>query len=152
MKRLAKYAEQGRIDERADITDRQSIIINAPIEMVWDKLTDVKHWPDWNEHINETSVSDENKAFSWNYDGRKFDSTFTKMDQPFSLAWLSKSGWIKSVFAWTLDKTDEKQTVITVEECYDGFLLFLFMNHNKAHSNLLNWLDQLKQVAEECEE
>lgn len=152
MEKFIKYAEQGTIDQNADLTDRQSIIINASIDIVWDLLVNVPDWSNWNSHISNSSLSEDGKNFTWSYDGRKFKSNFVRMNKPSSLTWIGKSGWIKSIYAWTLDRTDENQTVISVEEGYKGFLLFLFMNHRKVHSNLLSWLDQLKKVAEEKSE
>ena len=149
MEQFAKYAEQGTIDENADLKDRQSIVINASIETVWDLLVNVEQWPDWNSHISKVARGSDGKSFSWSDDGRKYKSRFVKTDKPSSLTWLGESGWIKSAYAWTLDRTDENQTVISVEEGYKGILLFLFMSHQKVHSNLLSWLDQLKKVAEE---
>lgn len=152
MNTFKKFALEGRIDENADLTDRQSIVINAPIEEVWSFIHDVNKWPEWNQHISGVDLKDDGKHFSWRYDGRKFQSTFMKDEKPSSLAWIGNSGWIKSIYAWSLDPTDTNQTVVSVEECYKGFLLFLFMSHRKVHSNLLSWLDQLKQVAEKSTE
>lgn len=148
MKNFKKYAEEGRIDENADLTDRQSIVINAPIDEVWSYIQNVENWPNWNKNISSVNLKGAGSQFSWRYNGRKFHSTFMRNDKPSSLAWIGSSGWIKSIYAWSLDPTDENQTVVSVEECYKGFLLFLFMGHRKIHSNLLSWLDQLKQVAE----
>ncbi len=152
MNSFKKYAEEGRIDENADLTDRQSIVINAPIEEVWSYIHDVEQWPHWNKNISNVNVKESGRQFSWSYDGRKFNSTLMKDDKPSSLAWIGSSGWIKSIYAWSLDSTDTNQTVVSVEECYKGFLLFLFMGHRKVHSNLLSWLNQLKQVAEKSTE
>ena len=152
MNRFKKYAAEGRIDENADLTDRQSIVINAPINEVWSLIHDVSKWSEWNKNISGVDLNDDGKQFSWRYDGRKFQSTSMNEDQPSSLAWIGFSGWIKSIYAWSLDPTDANQTVVSVEECYKGFLLFLFMGHRKIHSNLLSWLDQLKQVAEKSTE
>jgi len=148
MKSFKKFAAEGRIDENADLTDRQSIVINAPITEVWSYIHDVEKWPEWNQNISDVVLKSDQQEFYWRFDGRKFQSTFMKDDPPSALAWIGKSGWIKSIFAWSLDPTDEDQTVVSVEECYKGFLLFIFMGHQKVHSNLLSWLGQLKQVAE----
>ena len=126
MNRFKKYAKEGRIDEHADLTDRQSIVINAPIEEVWSYIYNIEKWAEWNEHISGVTVKKAEKQFSCRYDGRKFQSTIMKEDKPSSLAWIGISGWIKSIYAWSLDSTDTNQTVVSVEECYKGFLLFLF--------------------------
>lgn len=148
MNRFKKFAAEGRIDEQADLTDRQSIVINAPIEEVWSYVYNVEKWSDWNKNITGVSLKEDASQFSWRYDGRKFNSTIMKNDKPSSLAWIGSSGWIQSIYAWSMDPTDTNQTVVSVEECYKGFLLFLFMGHRKVHSNLLSWLSQLKQAAE----
>ncbi len=152
MKNFKKFAKEGRIDENADLTDRQSIVINAPIENVWSHIHDIEKWSDWNKNISHVTANADGKGFSWRYDGRKFQSTFMKDEKPSSLSWVGSSGWIRSIYVWSLDPTDKNQTVVSVEECYKGFLLFLFMGHRKVHSNLLSWLGQLKQVAEQSTE
>lgn len=152
MKNFKKYAAEGRIDENADLTDRQSIVINAPIDEVWAYIHEVEQWPEWNKNISGVALKGDGQDFNWHYDGRKFQSTFMKVEKPSSLAWIGTSGWIQSVYAWSLDATDTNQTVVSVEEGYKGFLLFLFMGHQKVHSNLLSWLNQLKQVAEKSTE
>ena len=150
MKRLSEIAKQGKIDENASLTDRQSIIINAPIESVWNHLINIDQWPNWNKNITNVSTSnlkDENR-FLWTHAGKKFDSKLAKVSEPSTLSWTGKSGWVKAIHLWTLDKTDENQTVVSVEESLQGFLLFMFMSHRKLHTNLIYWLNELKKVAE----
>ncbi len=150
MKKLEKIAKQGKIDEDASLTDRQSIIINAPIQAVWNTITSVSRWSEWNEHVTEiegnpTSVGE---SFSWVHHGKKIQSTLEVSTAPSLFVFVGKAGFAKSIYLWSLDKTDENQTVVTIEQSLKGFLLFLFMNHGTLHQNLLNWLDQLKVACE----
>lgn len=150
MKRLSQIAKEGKIDEDASLTDRQSIIINAPIDEVWQYLIDVEKWPNWNTDIQWVKMdsNSEGGQFTWNVNGKNIQSKIENASKPNTLSWVGKSGWVKSIFLWTLDEIDENQTVVSVEESLQGFMLFLFMNHQKLHSNLLHWLDCLKEVAD----
>ena len=149
MKDLSRIAKEGRINEDASLTDRQSIIINAPIEKVWNCLVGTETWPSWNDQIQWVKVSDDDPyTFTWHQNGRTLTASFQYMKAPYGLSWTAQTRLVKAIYLWNLDPTDENQTVATVSQSYQGVLLFMFMNHRKMHSDLLRWLDRLKQVAE----
>ncbi|MEM9326104.1 MAG: SRPBCC family protein [Bacteroidota bacterium] len=149
MKKLSRIASEGKIDVDASLTDRQSIIINAPIKEVWERLVDPGKWPSWHDQINSVVVDPTDpKTFKWQQKGRRITSSFEYLTAPTGLSWTAKSGWTQSIYLWTLDATEEDQTIVTVQQSYQGLLLFLFVSHRKMHNDLLHWLDQLKQVAE----
>ncbi len=150
MKNLQEIARQGRIDEEASLTDRQSIIINCPIEEVWTKIIDVANWSSWNEQITDVDGDPKKPgdSFSWRYHGKKLNSTIEYVNTHNAIAIVGKSGFAKSIYLFTLDKTEETQTIVTLEQSVKGFLSFLFINHGGLHHSLLDWLDALRNACE----
>lgn len=149
MKNLESQAREGRINENASIRDRQSIIINAPIDRVWSLLTDIDNWPNWNKEIKSASCTTvaEGASFDWHIRHTSFVSTFQAVKEPTLLSWLGKSKLMKSIFVWNLEASDQ-QTIVTVEESIEGFVIPIFNNHSKLHDILVDWLNALKKKAE----
>ena len=150
MKDLEAKAKEGRINENASIRDRQSIIINAPIEKVWDILTDIQHWPTWNKEIKSTKCSslvEEGAKFDWHIRLTTFRSYIQAVNEPTLLSWTGKSKLMKSIFVWNLEASDQ-QTIVTVEESIEGFVIPIFNNHSKLHDILIDWLSALKRKSE----
>jgi len=149
MKTLESQAREGRINENASIRDRQSVIINAPIDRVWQILTTVNAWPQWNKEIKMAKCEKVavDAEFEWQVRLSHFKSTFQVVDTPNTLAWTGKSKLVKSIFVWNLEASDT-QTIVTVEESLEGFILPVFNNHSKLHNVLIDWLHALKKEAE----
>lgn len=149
MKVLAPLAESGRINSDASLRDSQSIIINAPIDKVWDILADMESWPEWNENIKSVSVPafKEGQQFKWSINGSKINSTIRKIQAPEVLSWTGSAMGMKAIHVWTLEDAGDNQTIVSTEESLQGFFT-LFFSHQKLHDTLLSWLNRLKQRAE----
>lgn len=149
MKKLKSLAENAKINSEASIRDSQAIIINAPIDKVWDVLIDIKSWNQWNEAlaVSKTEKLEAGISFKWSMSGLQVFSTVQKIQSPELLTWTTKAFGIKAIHVWRLEESD-KQTIVTSEASIQGFRT-LFFSHHKLHSALLNWLDKLKQRAEQ---
>jgi len=149
MKGLQSQAREGRINENASIRDRQSIIINANIDRVWDILTNVNAWTQWNKEIKVAKCEQVamEADFEWQVLQSHFKSTFHVVDMPNTLSWTGQSKFVKSIFVWNLEASDA-QTIVTVEESIEGFIVPIFNNHSKLHNILIDWLHALKTEAE----
>jgi uncharacterized protein YndB with AHSA1/START domain len=149
MNELESQAREGRINENASIRDRQAAIINAPIEKVWKILTLVNEWPNWNPEIKSARAEkvQARESFDWHIKHSHFQSIFQVVNEPTLLTWTGKSKLVKSIFVWNLEASDN-QTIVTVEESIEGFVIPLFNNHSKLHDILIDWLKALKSEAE----
>ncbi len=149
MKTLEKFAKEGRINEDASIRDRQSVIINARIEKVWDILIDVANWPQWYSEVKKAKCGtvDAGESFEWTVKATNLKSIFQIVDTPTQLAWTGKSKFVKAIHVWTLEASDD-QTIVTVEESIEGFLIPVFNRNSKIHDSLLSWLSALKIESE----
>lgn len=148
MKYLNPLAKEGKINKDANIMDRQSIIINSPIEKVWELLVNVKEWPEWNHDIkvDKYTTTKNEEPFKWQIKGQSIKSSFQKVDPPFTLAWTSRSQMFKAVNVWKLERAGD-QTIVSAEESIQGLSAFFF-GHQKLHNTLLTWLSRLKYKAE----
>ena len=147
-----EYAKKSRIDDRAAIQGRREIIIAAPIERVWEKLSDV---PSWNSNL-EPGVKDiqlENGVtvdghFTRVKGGAKMKARFAVIDAPQEIAWTGAAFGAKVIHRFTLESTDENTTRVTVEESMAGPLFGLLFNNKKLDAILIESLDTLKQASE----
>jgi uncharacterized protein YndB with AHSA1/START domain len=146
---LISLAESGRINEEANIRDKQSTIINARAEMIWKTLSDIKNWHQWNEDIASVRLStiEVGEEFQWKLSGQKITSIFRKIQKEELLTWTSTMNGKKVINVWRLEPTDGNQTIVTIEQSMEGFKT-LFYSHQKLHNTLLNWLARLKQCTE----
>ena len=150
MKKLEKFAKEGRINENASIKDSHSSIINAPIDGVWKILNDLEQWPEWNEIIKNVSTEGEVKVgtkFKWTFDGTKFSSEIQAATAPTTLAWTGKSGWSKSIYVWQLE-ADENQTIATLSTSLESTFTVLMNKHQKIYNDITGWLEALKSKVE----
>lgn len=145
MNKLIQLAQNGQINADASIRDTQSIIIHAHVQHIWEVLTSLSEWPQWNNevhHVSEVKIA-VNAHFQWQIGKSKYTSTFCAVKPHECLSWVSKGAGIKSIQVWRLERIDEHETVVTTSQSLQG-VGTLFYNHRKLHSTLLNWLDCLK--------
>lgn len=148
MKTLGPLAKEGKINQDASVRDSQSTIINAPVEKVWQILSDLPNWPQWNPEIKSIKI-DQVKVgadFIWNVSGNTIKSTIRQIKENEMISWTGTTRGIKAIHVWKLE-ADGNQTIVTTEESWQGFFT-LFFSHHKLHSSLLNWLDRLRATAE----
>jgi hypothetical protein len=148
--RLIALAREGKINQQAGIRDRQHIVINAPVEKVWAVLTDIPCWPLWNKQIKRATSDglEVGSLFIWKSGNTTIQSTIQQCNPPHELTWTGKAMWLKAIHTWKLDPAGEHQTIVTVEESFEGFLSPVFMSPSRLHSTLRYWLSALKQQAE----
>ncbi|WP_420319165.1 SRPBCC family protein [Ekhidna sp.] len=151
MKKLNELAKKGMINENASIRDSHSTIINAGIDKVWDILSNMEEWPSWNPEVKKVTINGdiaEGTVFTWTQGRTHGVSEIQSVKKPNLLAWTSKAKRVKRIYVWALE-SDEGQTIATVSASFQGVLVILAQNHQKVYNELLNWLELLKQKAEE---
>ncbi len=150
MKRLKELAKKGEINQNASIRNTHSLVINSPIEHVWDIITAIEKWSEWNPSFKKTSLKGSCKKgahFTWTYRKTKGYSEIQQIDKPFSFSWTSKANWIKRIFVWSLE-ADENQTIVTLKASLQGVLVVLLENPQKVYDEILEWIKCLKIEAE----
>jgi hypothetical protein len=127
-------------------------LIKAPIETVWNVLSDFQNWPTWNKSVSKMQVNGPVKtgtSFEWLADGWKITSCLEEVDPPKRIAWSGSTLGIRAVHVWDLAKEGQGTHVHTVES-FEGLLPRLFRGHTRR--TLAKSLDQgvaaLKAAAE----
>jgi len=150
MKTLIETAQNKEIQHDAALIAKHTIKITAPVHVVWKHLSDVQNWPDWNKEISEVKIENSVKpdtTFIWK-SGTTIKSTFRVVDDPNYLIWTGKVLWTKAIHIWELKPLSEDETMVTVRESMDGFLITMLYSQEKLDSLLNNWLSNLKSVSE----
>jgi uncharacterized membrane protein len=100
------------------------IEIDAPIEVVWNVLTAIDHWPTWNPEVKSVSVKGpaaEGMTFRWKAGPGTITSTVARIDRPRLIAWNGKTLGIRATHGWHLERRDGRTHVLT-EESYEGLV------------------------------
>ncbi|MEU4395573.1 SRPBCC family protein [Kribbella sp. NPDC023855] len=147
-----EYAKKSRIDDRAAIQGRREITVAAPIERVWEKLSDVASW----DTNLEPGVKDIQLDDGVTVDGRftrvkggaKMKARFAVVEAPREIAWTGAAFGAKVVHRFTLEATDDNTTRVVVEESMAGPLFGLLFNNKKLDAVLTESLTTLKQASE----
>ncbi|WP_304236587.1 SRPBCC family protein [Jiulongibacter sediminis] len=143
-----------RINEKAPVVQRREIKIQASPEKVWEVLTNIEKWPDWNNKISKSSVESRIKkgtVFNWKTGGSMIKSKIHTF-QPYHLfGWTGKAFGASAIHNWNLYPTEEF-TIVSVEESMEGWVIRLFKTQmNKKLGNDMGfWLKRLKLRVEEC--
>lgn len=117
-------SEDPTIDEGAPVVSAAEAEIDAPIERVWEVLTAVERWPDWNPEVKSVSIVPPLAAgstFSWKAGPGTISSRIEHFDRPRSVAWSGRTLGIRAVHVWRLEGRDGR-TLVRTEESYEGLV------------------------------
>lgn len=147
MRKLNKLAKVGEINKEAIVTDEHSIIVHAPVKMIWKILTDHKNWEKWNNQIKEVNFDgdlSETAKFTWHFDGTKYNSEIQSLEKHKLLSWTGKSMWLKRVVVWELDGNKES-TIVKLKTSLEGLFAILTHKNQRVFKELVHWLDSLSE-------
>ncbi len=147
---LRQLAKEGKINDQASLRDRQSGIINAPIDTVWDILTTIPDWPTWNSSIKKITTHNglsSGSMFSWQSQKIHINSEISIVSKPTTFGYISSIAGSKMIQIWNLEKSSETQTIVTCEVSMQG-VRTLFYGHQTLNYSLINWIDKLRKKAE----
>jgi carbon monoxide dehydrogenase subunit G len=147
-----EYAKKSRIDDRAAIQGRREIQIEAPVDHVWEKLSDVPRWHD-NLEPGVKDVQLDNGVtvdarFTRVKGGAKMKARFAVVDALHEIAWTGTAFGAKVVHRFTLEPAGDSATRVVVEESMAGPLFGLIFNNKKLDAVLEESLTTLKRAAE----
>jgi hypothetical protein len=139
------------IDEYAPVTARGEIEVAASPELIWDLLTRMDHWADWNPDVKTASqpAIEEGAIFWWKSGPATLTSTLGQVDRPRKLGWTGTSMGIKAMHVWRLE-SDGQETLARIEESWSGTLprLLPSLMRRSLQKTLNSWLHHLKIEAE----
>lgn len=140
------------INSQAPVIARHQITVNAPIETIWQILTDIDHWTNWNPNISESKLAGSlqpGSIFRWKSGGTAILSTLQEVEPQHRLSWTGKVIGTQAIHVWVLEP-QEKTVLIKTEESFEGWLVRLSkgMMQRMLDTSLQVWLERLKQRAE----
>lgn len=140
------------INEKAPVKARNQIEINAPINSVWNILTEIDNWANWQKAVTKTVVNGEiieGTTFDWKAGGLSFKSQIHTSEPTTRFGWTGKTIGTSAIHNWIFEDKG-KSTLVTVEESLDGFLPKLFKNffQKTLDEGILKSLEELKSISE----
>lgn len=143
---------QLKINEKSPVVSSAEIIIDAPIEKVWNILTNFKDWPKWNKNVTKMNINDEVRVgttFEWTAGGSKIVSVIEEIDEPNRIVWTGKTFGIKAMHIWEFKNLNGKTNVFT-QESFDGMIAKIFKGiiSKMLKKSLQQGLFDLKHEAE----
>jgi uncharacterized protein YndB with AHSA1/START domain len=130
----------------------EKITIHAPINLVWQTLTDISQWPRWQRAVSVASLEGPlvpKATFLWTSGGMKIRSRIQEINAPFSIHWIGQTLGTKADHTWLLASTDAG-TIVTTVENMDGWMVSLLGLFNKDFlaNSLKQTLTDLKVESE----
>ena len=117
-------------------------LIEAPIQSVWDVLSDFQNWPAWNKSVSSMRVDGPvgiGTTFEWLADHWRIASRLEDVDPPRRIAWSGATLGIRAMHVWDLAEEGRGTRVHTVES-FEGLVPTLLRGFTRK--TLARSLDQ----------
>ncbi|UBF28829.1 SRPBCC family protein [Kovacikia minuta CCNUW1] len=140
------------INLQAPVIAQHQIVVNASSEAIWQVLSDINRWTDWNPNISEATLEGALKPgsiFRWKAGGTAILSTLQEIEPQRRLSWTGQVIGTRAIHTWMLEPQVDSVLVRT-EESFEGWLVRLSkrMMQRMLDQSLQEWLECLKQKAE----
>jgi len=128
------------------------ILIQAPVDRVWQLLSDMDRWPSWNPAIDRATLDRAvapGAVFVWKSQGFQVTSTIRTVESHRRLEWTGVAFGTRAFHSWELQVVDAG-VLVTTKESFTGWLPWLLrgMMQRKLDDTLPRWLATLKSAAE----
>lgn len=140
------------INHNAPVKCSKTIFINAPIESVWEVMSNIDKWANWQQEIANPKLNGELKpgtTFDWKTGGVKIHSTLHTVNPFKQFGWTGKTFGLFAIHNWTLSQ-EPGRTIVAVEESMEGLLATLFKKsfNRNLEKGMQTWLNMLKKACE----
>ncbi|MDC6350061.1 SRPBCC family protein [Zeaxanthinibacter sp. PT1] len=148
----AQNQSQMTINQEAPVVQKNEITINAAPEKVWQVLTKIENWDEWNERIKKPKLQGNlqvGSIFTWKTNGSKIHSKIHSITPSKNFGWEGKTFGASAIHNWYLSPT-ENGTKVRVEESMEGWVINLMKKkmNQILRGDMCFWLEQLKQESE----
>ena len=112
------------VDRNAPVIAHSEAEIAADPATVWEVLTSVNAWPNWNPDVKSASISGDfapAARFQWKAGPSTIKSTVQEVEAPERAAWTGKTLGIRAIHVHRLEAHDGSTTVHS-DESWDGLL------------------------------
>ena len=140
-------------NNHAPVKCSKSILIHATPQEVWNILTNIDQWDNWQTDIRKPKLMGElkpNTRFDWETGGAKIRSTLHTVQPYKEIGWTGETFGARAIHNWTIAEVDGA-TQVSVDECMEGLMTWLFkdlFNKNLA-KGMQHWLELLKAKCED---
>ena len=144
-------ARAGRIDPAALIVADQSITICASIDIVWETISRIDEWPEWQSNIRSVRHKgpvSAGQVFEWDNDGTQISSTIELVRAPTDIAWTGSAMGLKAIHVWNLLAQPDGRVLVHTAESMRGFPSSLFYSSSDLQKANAGWLRALKERSE----
>ena len=110
------------VDRRAPVISHHELVIEAPLETLWDLHTDVNAWPRWRADVDGAALEATfavGHSFRWQTAGLDITSTIMQVVQRSRTVWGGPASGIDGVHLWEFVPVDHGVLVRTTES-WDG--------------------------------
>lgn len=140
------------LNEKAPVISKKSITVSAPVNVVWEVLTDINSWPAWQKNVTKSELQGELRegaVFKWKADGISFKSKIHTNKENALFGWTGKTWGAYAVHNWFFSKNGD-YTIVKAEESLQGVLPYLFKSYFQKNLNtgMEMQLHELKQASE----
>ena len=140
------------INNNAPVKCSKQITINASAEKIWEVITNINNWANWQTDISQSKLHGElitGSTFDWKTGGARIHSTLHTVEPYRHFGWTGKTFGMFAIHNWTLIENHGK-TVVIVDESMDGFLAKLFKSsfNKNLEKGMWHWLELLKKTCE----
>ncbi|MCB9000185.1 MAG: SRPBCC family protein [Bacteroidales bacterium] len=137
-----------KADSTAKCYASSEIIINASNQHVFEILSNIKKWPEWQSSVIKVEIdgnAEVDKTFKWKAGGLNIKSKLHTVNPDSEIGWTGRIWWIKAVHNWYLTE-EGGQTKVIVKESLKG--LGSSMMRKSLEEGMKKNLDELKIQAE----
>ncbi|WP_322793248.1 SRPBCC family protein [Bellilinea sp.] len=140
------------INKSAPAFARREMLIHAPVEVVWQVLTDFGNWPDWQPDITFAKLDGdlrEGTTFHWKAQGLNITSRLHTVQPPLRIGWTGTATGMTAIHNWSIEARGN-DTLVTTAESLSGWLtrLMLLFDKHFLEKSLEASLLRLKKQAE----
>jgi hypothetical protein len=141
-----------RGSEGAPAFSQAQIQIATTPDRVWDLLTNVNRWPQWNALVQTAVLGGPlhpGSVFKWKSKGLTVISTLEDVTPNKRLTWTGKAFGTRAIHTWEIART-KQGVVLRTEESFDGWLPRLMPKtmQRTLDETLPAWLKAIKSEAE----
>jgi len=140
-------------DEKPALTGRAERQIEAPPQLVWEVLTRLEDWPDWNTDVKWMRFDGPlapGTEFRWKAGPGTIVSRLDKVEAPNYISWHGRTLTIDAYHEWWLEARDGG-TFVRTEEAFFGLLARVLRRslQKMLDKSFADALDRLAQEAEQ---
>ena len=146
-KYLDELAQMGTLQNNAAVKVDTTIMIQAPLQMIWLRVIKVEDWPGWFPKIETTVPPKEyvpGADFTWNEHGTEFSAKIATIQPGKMFSWSDRSFWASGITIWRLEYVDATHTIVTIKRSLDGALAGFLFSPEEEKKFLGDWLHQIQ--------